>query len=200
MVKEMQDFCFDDDFFGISDADIEYDLSGIPSEPLLEYDNKRISCSFTGHRNISDEDRDSLLPRLKSTVLYLISQGVREFHCGGALGFDTVAASVVLDIARLHEGIKLILELPYDGQSSGWSDGDRRIYDFIKSKAHEVNIHGEKPKNREQAVKLLLARNRILVDKSHYCVCFLKKSGGGTLYTVNYAKLHDVQIINLFEQ
>ena len=200
MVKRMCDNYSDADFFEISDADIEYDLSDVSSEPYLEYDNKRISCSFTGHRNISVPDRAALLPRLKSTVLYLISQGVKEFHCGGALGFDTLAASVILDISRLHEDVKLILELPYDGQSSGWSDEDRRIYDFIKSKADQVNVHGENPKNREQAVKLLLRRNRILVDKSHYCVCFLGKNSGGTLYTVNYAKLHDVQIINLFEQ
>ncbi len=190
----------DDDFFEISDADIEYDLSAVSSEPYFEYDNKRFSCSFTGHREISPQERASLLPRLKSTVLYLVSQGVKEFHCGGALGFDTLAASVVFDISREHEGIKLILELPYENQSGKWDDSQKRIYEFIKSKAYEINIHGEKPKNREQAVKQLLNRNRVLIDKSHYCVCFLKKKSGGTLYTVNYAKLHDVQIINLAEQ
>lgn len=190
------------DFFDISDADIEFDLSAISAEPYFEYDNKRVSCSFTGHRVLSDTERSSLLPSLKSTILYLISQGVTEFHCGGALGFDTLAASVVFDVSREHKGTKLILELPYEKQAEKWSDKDKRFYEFIKSKANEINTHFPNPKNKEEAVKALLARNRIMIDKSHYCVCFLKNAEakrGGTAYTVNYAKLHDVQIINLAE-
>ena len=95
------------------------------------------------------------------------------------------------------------MEIPYEKQSEKWSDDDKRFYDFLKNKAHEINIHGNNPKNREEAVKLLLARNRIMIDKSYYCVCYLKDEtakSGGTAYTVNYARLHDLQIINLAEQ
>ena len=196
-------FFYDEDFTDINDSDIEYDLSAISAEPYFEYDNKRISCSFTGHRILSPEERQDLLPALKSTVLYLISQGVKEFHSGGALGFDTLAASVVFDIAREHNDVKLVLDLPYEKQSEKWSDTDKRFYDFIKSKADIINVHFPNPKNKEEAVKALLSRNRIMVDKSHYCVCYLKDEDakrGGTAYTVNYAKLHDTQIINLCER
>lgn len=194
---------FNDEFFDISDSEIEFDETSLSSEPFFEYDSKRISCSFTGHRNLSPEETRNLVPRLKSTVLYLISQGVKEFHCGGAIGFDTLAATVVYDISRQHKNIRLILEFPYEDQCHGWSENNRRFYDFVKSNAHEINIHGENPKSREQAVKLLLSRNRLMIDKSHYCVCYLKdidSKRGGTAYTVNYAKLHDLQIINLAEQ
>lgn len=195
-------FLFDEDYFEIADYEIEYDLSAVSAEPYFEYDNKRNSCSFTGHRILASEEKQALLPRLKSTVLYLISQGVKEFHCGGAMGFDTLAASVVFDVSREHEEVKLILELPYQNQAEKWSETDKRFYEFIKSKAHEINIHFSTPKDKEEAIKSLLARNRIMIDKSHYCVCFLKNTEsrrGGTAYTVNYAKLHDVQIINLAE-
>ena len=190
----------DEDFFDISDSEIEYDSSAISAEPYFEYDNKRYSCSFTGHRIISAEEKQNILPHLKSTVLYLVSQGVKEFHSGGAMGFDTLAASVVFDISREHPDVKLILDIPYENQASGWDKTNKRFYDFIKSKANEINIHGKNPKNREEAVKLLLSRNRIMIDKSHYCICYLKDEDakrGGTAYTVNYAKLHDTQIINL---
>lgn len=193
---------YDEDFFDICDAEIEYDLSALSAEPYFENDNKRISCSFTGHRMLSAEEKQNILPALKSTVLYLISLGVKEFHCGGAMGFDTLAATMVYDVSREHEGIRLILELPYDKQAENWNETDKRFYEFIKSKAHEINIHFPNPKNKEEAVKSLLSRNRILVDKSHYCVCYLKNEDakrGGTAYTVNYAKLHDVQLINLAE-
>lgn len=190
---------FDEDFFDMVGDDIEYDLSAAASEPYFEYDNKRISCSFTGHRNLTDAEKASLIPSLKSTVLYLISQGVKEFHCGGALGFDTLAATVVFDVARDRNDIRLILELPYENQSEKWKDSDKRIYEFIKSKADEINVHSPKPRDKEQAVKALLLRNRIMIDKSYYCVCYHKHEKGGTAYTVNYAKLHDVQLINLAE-
>lgn len=192
------EFC-EDDFFDISDAEIEFDLSAISAEPYFEYDNKRISCSFTGHRVISPDEKKSLLPSLKSTILYLITQGVKEFHCGGAIGFDTLAASVVFDILRERPDIKLILELPYANQSGKWKENEKKYYDFLKSKANEIYVHSKNPKSREEAVKALLGRNRILIDKSHYCVCYHKHEKGGTAYTVNYAKLHDVQIINLAE-
>ena len=186
-----------EEFSDIWDSDIEFDLSSISKEPYFDYDNKHISCSFTGHRTISDSEKLLLLPVLKSTILYLYSLGVREFHCGGAIGFDTLCATVVFDISRTHDGIRLILELPYEKQADGWKDSNKRFYDFLKSKADEINVHSDNPKNKNQAVTALLKRNRIMIDKSHYCVCFLKNQNGGTAYTVNYAKKQDVQIINL---
>ncbi len=191
---------FDEDFLEASDCETELDGSAISAEPYFDYDSKRISCSFTGHRIISAAEKQSLLPRLKSTILYLVSLGVKEFHCGGAVGFDTLAASVVFDISRDHPDVKLILEIPYEKQSEKWSDTDKRFYEFLKSKAHEINVHSPNPKSKDDAVKALFLRNRLMIDKSHYCVCYLKgdkSSKGGTAYTVNYAKLHDVQIINL---
>ena len=192
---------FDENFIELIDnTDADFEGFDIIPEPYIEYDNKRISCSFTGHRILSGEERVSLVPALKSTVLYLISLGVKEFHCGGAMGFDTLAAGVVFDVSREHPDIKLILELPYENQSSKWKDTDKRFYDFIKSKAKEINICSGNPKNKEEAVKALLMRNRRMIDKSYYCVCFMKDNKGGTAYTVNYAKLHDLHIINLAEQ
>ena len=162
-----------------------------------------MTCSFTGHRILTDAERLRLVPILKSTVLYLISQGVKEFHCGGAMGFDTLAATVVFDVSREHGDIRLILELPYEKQAEKWNDRDKRFYEFVKSKAHEINVHFPNPKSKEDATYALLSRNRIMIDKSHYCVCFLRNEDakrGGTAYTVNYAKLHDAHIINLAKQ
>ncbi len=184
---------FSDDF------DIEYDSTALCDDGFVQYDNKRISCCFTGHRELAAEERQKLLPRLKSTVLHLISLGVKEFHSGAAIGFDTLAASVVYDVSREHPDVRLVLEIPYETQALKWKSEHKRYYEFIKSKANEINVHSENPKNYEQAVKALLKRNRILVDKSFYCVCYLNKGCGGTAYTVDYAKLHDLNIINLAE-
>ena len=188
---------FEEDSLGFEDEGEGYDV------PFSEYDAKRKSCAFTGHRKIPFETKPKLINKLKSTILYLVSLGVTEFHCGAATGFDTLAASVVYDISREHKDVRLILDIPYSNQAERWGDDDKRYYEFIKSKAHEINVHGNNPKNKEEAVKLLLSRNRVMIDKSHYCICYLENPDakrGGTAYTVNYAKLHDRHIINLAQQ
>ena len=40
-------------------------------------------------------------------------------------------------------------------------------------------------------------RNRHLVDNSSVCVCYLAKDSGGTDYTVGYARLKGLKVINL---
>lgn len=184
----------DSDFFDISDDQDKTEYS--------EYDRRRHSCSFTGHREISAAEINELVPRLRSTVLYLISKGVTEFHAGGAEGFDTVAAGVVHEIARNGRGIRLILELPYEKSMTYLKKNakERRFYEFIKSVADEVNVHGKKAESRLDAINSLYKRDRILAEKSYYCVCYMREKRGGTAYTVNYAKTLDCQIINLAEK
>ena len=183
-------------------GELVLELENTEHEAFCESDNRRRSCSFTGHREISQEEINVLVPKLRSTILYLISKGVTEFHAGGAEGFDTLAAGVVHEISMNHEGIRLVLELPYE-KTFGHLKPDakeKRFYEFIKSVADEVNVHGEKPKGRYDAKNSLLKRNRVLMDKSYYCVCYMRDNKGGTAYTVKYAKTIDNHIINLAEE
>ncbi len=175
------------------------DIFGQGPEVFCDYDTRRRSCSFTGHRVISQEKVHELIPKLKSTVLYLISKGVTEFHAGGADGFDTIAAGVVHEAAMTHKHVRLVLELPYEKSFIHLKKNaqEKRFYEFIKSVADEVNVHGQKPVSKLEAVKALYKRNRVLIDKSYYCVCYMKEETGGTAYTVNYAKNLDCNIINL---
>ncbi|MBP3580500.1 MAG: DUF1273 family protein [Clostridia bacterium] len=175
------------------------DILGAGPEVFCDYDARRSSCSFTGHRVISQEKVHELIPKLKSTVLYLISKGVTEFHTGGADGFDTIAAGVVHEAAMTHKHVRLVLELPYEKSFAHLKKNaqEKRFYEFIKSVADEVNVHGQKPVSKLEAVKSLYKRNRVLMDKSYYCVCYMQEETGGTAYTVNYAKNLDCNIINL---
>ena len=195
MVNEVNEY----DYIGEELID---DSEKSESEIFCETDSRRRSCSFTGHRNLTQAELSVVVPKLRSTILQLISQGVTEFHAGGAEGFDTVAAGVVHEISRSHEGIRLVLELPYE-KTFGHLQPDakeKRFYEFIKSVADEINVHGEKPKGRNEAKDSLLKRNRVLMDKSYYCVCYLKDNKGGTAYTVKYASTIDNYIINLAEE
>ena len=83
----------------------------------LYIEKKETSCFFTGHRKIRADKKIELIPKIKNAVSYLYSKGVTDFHTGGAIGFDTLAAAHILDVKRDHPGMKLILDLPYKNQT-----------------------------------------------------------------------------------
>lgn len=147
---------------------------------------------FTGHREIPFLRLFTVKPKLKKTVEDLINQGYCYFGAGGALGFDTLAARIVLDLRKTHSQVKLILVLPCKSQADRWSYSDKEVYESIKEQADKVVYTSE-----EYTKGCMFKRNRYLVDKSSVCVCYLDKDTGGTAYTVNYAYKKGVKIINL---
>ena len=96
-------------------------------------DNKNKTACFTGHRQIPAEDEQKIRTRLEEVIADLISEGIGCFSCGGALGFDTVAAQAVLRAKETHPQIKLILILPFPEQGRRWTEQNRRTYEEIKS-------------------------------------------------------------------
>lgn len=124
----------------------------------------------------------------------LYRDGVREFRCGGAVGFDTLAALAVLEKREEYPDIRLVLMLPYRGQATAFTPLQRRCYDEIMLGADEVNVLSE-----HYFRGCMFARNRALVEGSDYCVAFLLGDTGGTKMTVDYAKKKELKIINLGE-
>ena len=80
---------------------------------------ERKICMFTGHRYIEPE-RIVLLPReLDELLERLIGEGYLDFRCGGAQGFDTIAALKVLEKKKIYPDVKLHLFLPCREQTRG---------------------------------------------------------------------------------
>lgn len=150
------------------------------------------TCCFTGHRKISANLRAVIAVEIEKRVIELIGQGYIVFETGGALGFDTVAAQVVLRVRNRYPYIRLVLVLPCRNQTDGWSEHDRRMYNYILDAADNVIYTSE-----EYTKGCMYKRNRRLVDDSSVCICWLKRPSGGTMYTVNYAKENGVKIINI---
>ncbi len=150
---------------------------------------KELTCCFTGHRDIPQEDFLTITSNLECEVLSLISKGVNHFCCGGALGFDTLAAQTVLRIKTQHQHIRLVLVLPCKTQTTGWNEKDKSKYNFILKNADEVIYTSEKYYRG-----CMHTRNRKLVDLSSYCIAYLRKESGGTFYTVEYAKKYGLAI------
>ena len=85
---------------------------------------KERTCCFTGHRDIPQNEYASIKKRLGNEVEKLIKQGVIYYGAGGARGFDTLAAEVVIELRKKYSQIKLILVLPCEGQESMWSEAE----------------------------------------------------------------------------
>ena len=67
---------------------------------------RRETCCFTGHRNLPAEHLPAIPSLLDDTVAELIGRGIVDFACGGARGFDTLAAaSPVSALPRSNAGL-----------------------------------------------------------------------------------------------
>lgn len=150
------------------------------------------TACFTGHRRIPAEQYDIIYERLKITIVNLIERGYRFFGSGGALGFDTMAAQVILAMKKQYPLIRLILVLPCLSQAKGWSEYDYTVYEHIKEQADKV-VYTSLRYTRE----CMHRRNRHLVDNSSACICYLTEMYGGTAYTVHYARDQGLEIINI---
>ena len=152
---------------------------------------KSTTCCFSGHRDLSGTNKELLFDTLCKTVTILAEQGIKTFCCGGAEGFDTLAAAAVLRV-REKRDINLVLIMPYPAGNKGKTAGERQEYARIKNSADKVVYTSER-----YYAGCFHKRNRALVDASSVCICFLRENSGGTDYTVKYAIKNGLKIINL---
>lgn len=150
-------------------------------------------CCFTGHREIDPAEYESLKANLKRTILELMeTRNVSSFLTGGARGFDTLAAQVVLEIREDHPEIHLLMIIPCENQTRGWPEEDAAAYADIRSRADFVKVL-----STHYFRGCMHVRNRYMVDQSRHCICYQRKHTGGTTYTVDYAKQQNHNIIYL---
>lgn len=152
-------------------------------------------CCFTGHRKIETACLSRTYELLKNSVERLIDRGYDEFRAGGAQGFDTIAALVVIELKKAHPHIKLALMLPCRDQDKYWTKKERAVYEYIKKRADSTVYARER-----YSAGVMNERNRMLVDGSNACVAFLKKKSGGTAYTCDYAEKQGVPVFNVYKK
>ncbi len=128
-----------------------------------------------------------------------------EFHfvCGGALGFDTIAALTILKMREKNENITLEIAIPFKDQPNTWfysEDIDR--YNLINKLADKVTFVDEVDKYIDDKVaigrysaKKLMTRNRYMIDNADLVIALYDGQKGGTHNAVNYAKKLDKDIL-----
>jgi len=154
-------------------------------------DRKAETACFTGHREMKMATGE-VKRRLSELLDILISRGVLFYGCGGAWGFDFLAAEMVIEKKKTNPAVKLILVLPCKDQDKGWRPEQQATYAYIKTQADKTVYTAEK-----YFRGCMHKRNRHLVDNSKFCISLLEKHQGGTYYTFQYAMDKGLTIYNL---
>ena len=158
------------------------------------------ACAFTGHRPSKlpwdyDEKAATCMEfkfRLREALEYLIGKGYVDFLSGGALGFDLIAAEMVLSLREKYPWIRLIMALPFDGQADKWSDEQReRWLNVIEASDRVVPVSHEYDKG------VFFRRNHYLVENSTLLLAAYDGHPGGTAGTIAYAKRHGVKVVTI---
>ena len=154
--------------------------------------NPAQTCCFTGHRTIPKAEESAIRSRLAQTVFQLYREGYRTFIAGGALGFDTIAAEVVLALKGRLTEIALVLVLPCENQADRWREDDRARYEAIKERADAVICLS--PAYYDGCMQ---ARNRRMVEMSGTCIAYMTRPYSGAGQTVRMATNAGLHVINI---
>lgn len=149
------------------------------------------TCCFTGHRKLYKPARE-ISAELDKIVREMYSRGFRNFCCGGAVGFDTLAEKAVLALREECPDVRLVLILPCHDQTKKWNPRDVMVYEEILSLADEIIYTSE-----HFTPFCMHVRNRRLIDESSVCIAYLFTDSGGTASTVNYATQQGIEIIKI---
>ncbi len=154
------------------------------------------TACFTGHRKMLPQQAHEIQSKAEIVIKNLYERGIIYYGCGGAIGFDALMAQVCFRLrdSGICPSMRVILVAPFEGQETHWNIRQQAIYRGMLQRYDKI-VYLSKEANREA----FLARNRHLVDGSSVCVAYCVETGGGTAYTVDYAKRKGLEIINLVD-
>lgn len=150
------------------------------------------ACAFTGHRpnrlgyDQGSEQSRQLLEVLAQQIELQTKAGVTDFYTGMALGVDQWAALAILNLREIgYPNIRLIAVRPCPTQASKWTAAQRELYyDVILPAADDIVMISTR-----HTKECMFQHNRYLVDHTQNLIAVYDGDrGGGTAYTVKYAK------------
>lgn len=159
---------------------------------------------FTGHRpqdlnGFDPQDNVEIISMGRDSVIDLIeNHGVTNFYAGGAIGWDTWMAKVIIGLRRtLYPHIKLILAIPCKGQWEVWKEHNPEdIFEWMR--IYEQADKVEYAYNNLYEHWVLPNRNTYMVDRGLYCIaCWNGKESGGTWDCLKKSRKKERKIITI---
>lgn len=149
-------------------------------------------CCFVGARKFPEEVIGELMVKLNREVDVQIEQGVTDFICGGELGFDFMAASLVLSKREMGKNIRLVFVLTHPDQAADWADRERTLFRNLVGEADEVLYAAD---NGGPSCTRL--RSREMVARSGCCISALYQENGAIAKTYRLARQKGLRLISL---
>ena len=119
---------------------------------------------------------------------------ITNYLCGMAMGFDLLAAEVIVSMKSEHPQLTLTAVVPFPGQADRWAPDLRRKYFWLLSKA-DVRL----TLSKTYYDGCFLVRNQFMLDHSCRLIEYYNGSSkGGTFYTHNRAERMGMPINNVF--
>ena len=153
------------------------------------------SCSFTGHRIIAASNIQPLENLLDRAIDYVYNEGCRNFYCGGALGFDTMAAKKLILKRMVNRDIRITIIVPCRDQDLKFSESSKRMYNYILSMADEIIYISD-----EYTSVCMKERNQALVDACDVLIAYAGKKNSGSGQTVRMATEQGKTVYNLYNK
>ena len=152
------------------------------------------TAAFTGHRWYDSSRKHSVRKKIEECVREAYRNGVTNFISGMAIGFDLLAAEVVLSLRHECPAITLTAVLPFREQASRFNELNRCRYYKCLSQADDMVIL-----SNDYTAKCYLERDRFMVEHSSLLIaCYDGRNRGGTFWTVNFAARTGKNVINIY--
>lgn len=155
------------------------------------------TCFFSGHRRIPKNQIEHIKQKVRAYICELANTGVTHFIAGGALGFDTLCADMIIELQEssieFAQKVRLSLYLPCYDQTRNWSAEDKYHFNMIKFKASDCKYIT----NDTYTADCMRKRNYAMVDSSDMGIVYLTRYKSGTSQTVAYAEKKGHKIINV---
>ncbi|WP_176702589.1 SLOG family protein [Bacteroides thetaiotaomicron] len=158
--------------------------------------SRRCSAAFTGHRSLPHVGTADIKAALTELIREWHGEGVTNYLCGMALGFDLMAAECVLQAKRDFNDITLTVVIPFRDQCGMWNFKDRQRYHAVFRQADFRILLSER-----YYKGCLLVRNDFMLSHASLIVaCYDGRRRGGTFYTCNRARAMNIPVINLYDR
>lgn len=164
-------------------------------------EQKSLKCCFTGYRptkfpfsvyNTESIKYKKFENAVIEEILKLCHNGCRTFYTGMAMGFDIIAAEIVLLIKNSYNTpIELICVVPFKNQGDSFSPfWKNKYFKIIENSDSVICLNDEYHKGCYQQ------RNKYMVENSDYILTWYDGKSGGTRNTIDYASKIGRFVIN----
>lgn len=162
---------------------------------------KNMIVCFTGHRsqklpwrfNEDDARYLKMKEKTKQEIEIAIKNGKKHFISGMAIGFDMIAAEIVLELKKHYSFISLECAIPCKDQEKLWPIKQQERYRKILSLADKITYVSDQP----YFDGCMQKRNKYMIDNSTMLIALFNGKPGGTKQTVDYAKEKGLKILTI---